>query len=86
MDDENMREHTFAFWLCLIVSLALFIGGFLVPPTGVVDGSVLTGMGILFGFAVLSQVPHFIKTAEYARITNGDTTIEVRHDHDGDNQ
>lgn len=75
-------KKTFPFWLCLIVAIGLFIAGFLVPPMGIVDGSVLKGMGILFGFAVVAEIPHIIETAEYAKITHGDTVIEVDTKHD----
>ena len=65
------------FWVCLLVSVGLFVGGFLVPPMGVIDGSVLTAVGILFGFATLGMIPTIIETAEHAKITKGDMTIEL---------
>lgn len=65
------------FWVCLIVSIGLFVGGFFVPPTGVIDGSVITAVGILFGFATLAQIPVIIAEAGSAKIQHGNTTIEV---------
>lgn len=65
------------FWICLIVSLGLFVGGFFVPPKGVIDGTVITAAGLLFGFAVLGQVPVIIETAKKTTISKGDMTIEV---------
>ena len=47
------------FWLAFVVSIGLIVGGFLVPPLGVIDGSVLTGTGILSAFV---ELHHFIKT------------------------
>ena len=70
------------FWISLIVSVGLFIAGFCVPPMGQIDGSVLKATGILFGFAVLAQIPFIIQSAEYAKFTHGDTTIEVDTKHD----
>ncbi|MCQ2608763.1 MAG: hypothetical protein MJ197_08770 [Bacteroidales bacterium] len=29
----------------------MFVAGFFAPPKGVIDGSVITAMGLLFGFA-----------------------------------
>lgn len=49
----KMRWHTVAFEVCLVVAIGLIVGGFFVPPTGVIDGSVLTGVGELFGFAAI---------------------------------
>ena len=35
----------------LVFGIALIIAGFCVPPVGVIDGSVLTGLGEIFAFA-----------------------------------
>ena len=50
-------DGTRSFWLsrltfviCFFVSVGLFIGGFFVPPMGVIDGSVLTAVGELLLF------------------------------------
>lgn len=79
------KTKTFAFWVCLIVSVGLFIGGFFVPPMGVIDGSVLKAVGILFGFGALGQAPVLIESLERAKFTKGDMTIEVskgnKHNH-----
>ena len=60
---------TIIFWICLAVSAGLLIAGFIVPPTGVIDGTVLSGVGELFAFAALGEVP--------AKITTGNKTIEI---------
>lgn len=70
-------KKTTAFWVCLIVSVGLFIGGFFVPPMGVIDGSVLKAVGMLLGFGTLGQAPVLIESLERAKFTKGDMTIEV---------
>ena len=70
-------KKTIPFWICLIVSIGLIVAGFCVPPMGIIDGSVLTAVGILFGFASLAQVPVIIEVAGYVRMTKGDMTIEA---------
>lgn len=55
------------------------------PPMGVIDGSVLTAVGVLFGFAVLGQIPIIIEVAGYAKISSGNTTIEISKE-DEDNE
>ncbi len=79
------KTKTLAFWVCLIVSVGLFIGGFFVPPMGVIDGSVLKAVGMLLGFGTLGQAPVLIESLERAKFTKGDMTIEVskgdRHSH-----
>lgn len=76
------REYlkTIPFWICLICSIGLLCGGFFAPPMGVVDGSVLTSVGLLLGFAVLAQIPIIIEVAGYAKISSGNTTIEISKD------
>ena len=71
-------KKTIPFWICLIVSIGLIVAGFCVPPIGIIDGSVLTAVGILFGFASLAQVPVIIEVAGYVRMTKGDMTIEAK--------
>ena len=70
-------KKTTSFWVCLIVSLCLFIGGFFIPPMGVIDGSVLKAVGMLLGFGALGQAPVLIESLERAKFTKGDMTIEV---------
>lgn len=36
--------------IVLFFGMGLMIAGFVVPPTGVVDGSILTGLGEIFAF------------------------------------
>lgn len=54
------------------------MAGFCVPPMGIIDGSVLTAVGILFGFATLAQIPVIIEVAGYVKMTKGDMTIEAK--------
>ena len=66
------------FWICLIVSIGLIVAGFCVPPMAIIDGSVLTAFGILFGFASLAQVPVIIEVAGYVRMNKGAMTLEAK--------
>jgi len=71
-------KHPLIFWVCLIAAIGLFVGGFFVPPKGVIDGSVVTCGGILFGFAALGQIRPIIEAAGTAKIQHGNMTIEVK--------
>ena len=76
-------KKTIGAWLCLITTLVLFIGGFIVPPMGVVDGSVLKAGGILMGFATLFQAPYLLESLSKlnrAEFTKGDMTIKLGKD------
>ena len=62
----------------MIVSIGLIVSGFCVLPMGIIDGTVLTAVGILFGFATLAQIPVIIEVAGYVKMTKGDMTIEAK--------
>ena len=68
------------FYLTLAISLLLIVGGFLLPPMGIIDGSVLTAVGELLMFGVLAQVPALIdaaKNGKSVKISKGDFSAEV---------
>lgn len=66
-----------AFWVCLSVSIALIVAGFLTPPMAKIDGSVLTATGVLFGFATLEVVFIAIRKGVDARVRHGKTEVTV---------
>ena len=66
-----------SFWVCLCTTLALITLGFLVPPIGDIHPSVLTAVGELFGFATLAVVADAVKFGYDAKITHGNTTVQI---------
>lgn len=72
------------FTICLVASVALIVGGFIVPPTGVIDGSVLTAVGELLGFGAISMIPEMISKGTNFKVTHNNTTLEVNNDEDGE--
>lgn len=77
LPNSSTPRKSVGFWVCLIVSVALFIGGFIVPPMGVIDGSVLKAVGMLLGFGALAQAPILLESLSRAKFTKGDMTIEL---------
>ena len=68
------------FYVTLAVSLLLITGGFLLPPMGIIDSSVLTAVGELLMFGVMAQVPHLIEAAKNGKsisLQKGDFSAEV---------
>ena len=52
----------------------------MLPPMGIIDGSVLTAVGELLMFGVLAQLPAIIdaaKNGKNIKVTKGDFTAEV---------
>ena len=50
------------------------------PPTGVIDGSVLSAVGELLLFNVVAQIPKILQTitnGKSIRLSKGDLTIEA---------
>ena len=68
------------FYVSLILSILLLVGGFLSPPLGIIDSSVLSAVGLLFAFVTLSQLPQMLAAIAQVRtfrLTKGDLTAEV---------
>lgn len=65
------------FWVCFTICAGLIIAGFCVPPTGVIDGSVLKGVGELFAFPTLYTVSHAIDKGIDAKLKHGNTEVII---------
>ena len=75
MRKKHADKHIF--YVCLAVSIILFVLGFVTPPPGVIDGSVLTAGGILFGFAALAVVGQNLAHGKELTWRKGDMEITV---------
>lgn len=64
--------------------LVLFVVGFCLPPTGVIDSSVIQAGGELMGMAFIAQLPHIIRLIgdRAVRIKKGDFSIETTENND----
>lgn len=45
------------------------MGGFFVPPLGVIDGSVITSVGLLLMFAVVAQIPDVLNAVREGKVS-----------------
>ena len=77
------RVDKYVFFVCLAVSIALFIGGFFCPPMGQIDGSVLTAGGILFGFAALAVAGQNLANGKEVIFKKGDIQVSVENEETG---
>lgn len=66
--------------VCFIVSIILLVAGFLLPPMGVIDGSVLTAVGELLIFPVIVYGFRAIELGMEVKIQKGDATVEINRD------
>lgn len=65
------------FYVTFILSVLLIVGGFFCPPIGVIDGSVLTAVGLLLLFAVIEKLPQAIREGRSIKFQKGDLELEV---------
>ena len=68
--------------VCFIVSIALIVTGFIVPPTGIIDGSVLTAVGEILLFPTLVYAYRAIELGLEVKFQKGETSIEIHRDED----
>lgn len=78
----KIKFEKITFSLCLMVSIGLIVGGFLVPPTGIIDGSVLKAVGLLVLFAVIDMIPKILAAEKNIKISKGDMSIDVNDGND----
>lgn len=76
--------HKWVFLACLVVAIGLIVASFFIPPAGVIDGSVLAGVGELFAFAALGEVGAAIEKGKTAKISKGNTTLAIGDNNDDD--
>lgn len=73
-----------------ITSLILLVASFCVPPTGIIDASVLKAVAEIDGFTsiicFLYKLPEYLSKGAVAKIQRGDTTIEVTGEKNNDGE
>lgn len=82
--------HRVVFWLSFILSIILIVAGFIVPPLGAIDSSVLISIGEIFAFAALGAGIKAIedgKEVEFQKkdikVTVGDAGEHFNHNNHG---
>lgn len=77
----NLKRHyLIAFWISLVCSIGLLVGGFFTPPTGEISGSVLEGSGLLFLWPALAFGAKALEEKNKIMIQHGSTTIQIGQD------
>lgn len=75
--------HNGWFILFSLVAIGLIITSFFVPPTGVIDGSVLAATGEIFAFAALGTVIKAIDNGVDAKVQHNNTSVTIGDLNDG---
>lgn len=82
---KKILHNSIGGWICLIVSIVLLVVGFLLPPTGIIDNSVIIGVGELFAWGVLFNLPKMIndiKEGKQVQIKHNNTEINIKDNED----
>ena len=79
-----LSRITFA--ICFFVSVGLIVGGFFVPPIGVIDGSCLTAVGELLLFPTLLYGFRAVELGLTVKFQKGETSIEISKDEKEDDE
>ena len=74
------------FYTLVIAAITMLVASFLVPPTGVIDPSVLNGVGWVFAFAALTTVHRALDKGVDTKLTHKDTAIIFQHDNDDNDE
>lgn len=69
---KNWWFHILAF-----ISVGLIIASFIVPPTGVIDPTVLGALGEIFAFAGLGTVIKAIDEGVDAKVEHNNTSVTI---------
>lgn len=80
--DCKILLHNIPFLVMAGISAALLIASFVVPPTGVIHPSVLTGIGELMGFGALWLAFVAIERGVDAEFKHNNTSIKLTNDED----
>lgn len=81
---ETFKQVPWYIYTVILASIILVVAGFIVPPQGVIDGSVLKAIGELMGgsavLEIIIKLPAYIEAGVKAKITHGDTEIVIGKD------
>lgn len=73
----NCVLHNGWFIFFSLVAVGLIVASFVVPPTGIIEPSVLAAVGEIFAFAALGTVIKAIDKGVDAQVQHNNTTITV---------
>ena len=74
---RNYLENNLFFWLFSLAGLGLIVASFILPPLGIIDNSVLVGIGEIDGFIALGAVIKAIDKGVDAQVQHNNTSITI---------
>lgn len=77
------QEDKVVFYICLVTAIILLGVSFALPPTGVIDPSILKAVAELLGFAALAIIGKNLAMGKEVTYKHGDTEVTIG---DNDNE
>lgn len=77
--NEFLGKRKVAFWVTFCLAAGLLITSFFVPPMGVIDGTVLAGVGELTGLYSLYLVGEAIAKGSDVSVSKGDVSVTINN-------
>lgn len=74
------KQTTILFWCSFALTVIMGFWGFIVPPKGVIDESILRYGTIIFGFSPIAVAREAIKEGIGVKMKHGSTEIEVNNE------
>lgn len=71
------NKRSLIFYISLAVTVILLLWGFVTPPKGVIDGTVLIAAGILFAFATLDAGVKALAEGRNLKMKHKETELEI---------
>lgn len=81
MTISKKHADKYIFYVCLAAAIIVGVVSFVLPPTGIIDPSVLKFIALLLGFAALGIAGQNLANGKDVTFTHGDTEVAI-----GDNE
>lgn len=75
-----MKKHhadKYIFYVCLAAALVVGAVSFVLPPTGIIDPSVLKFIALLLGFAALAVAGQNLANGKDVTFSHGETEVTI---------
>lgn len=76
---ENLKKHAdkYIFYVCLAAAIIVGVVSFILPPTGIIDPSVLKFIALLLGFAALGVAGQNLANGKDVIFSHGETEVTI---------
>ena len=77
MTISKKHADKYIFYVCLAAAIIVGAVSFVLPPTGIIDPSVLKFIALLLGFAALGIAGQNLANGKDVTFTHGDTEVAI---------